>query len=771
MTMVQSNTKTKNHVFSSIFWGITCFFAMSFNEGGLVTVAAFLLSIYTFYLVLLQDNQWLSSLPKAFFLLCPFVAYQGLLLFFSVAPKLGYGEYCKLVSSFCICLIFLCQKKSIYEIIQIIVISSTITSFLSLDLISTQLFSGFFQDFMGLFTEQYSYIAGIEPGVRMRSLFSNPNVFAGFSGISVIFSLGMVLESDNGKERSFFLHCLYWNSLAFVLAFSLGAIVMISFAFLFYLLIEPKKIQLLLLMVETFIFTLAGIFPIFMTSFQLWEKINPIPLLVATLGACLLCLNHEMIGRHMSKYFMQKKKDHFTLFLFVFNTFMASLVLAFLWTEPLVLQEQELIKRSMYPTSGEYELQIQSDDLLYLRIESQNLEDTMQHTSTILYRDDTENVIFTVPEDSIVVNFYFYTVEGATIQKAQLSDGQTMTLSHKLLPGFVTTRLQGLWANQNFIQRLVFFADGLKIVLFNPIFGSGMGTFESTLFRVQDFYYTTKYAHNHYIQVLLEAGLIGFSLLMALCISVWKGLWRLKKQENPLISTSLTVLLFSLLHALLEMTWSIGSFSIIMFSALGVFFLQTQESCSCSSQKIFSTQNKILGFLLACILLQCANFHCYLLVRSNDNPETFLKNLEIAIFFDPFEKDDYRLSYLHYVGKTHNAEWISQAERYITKLNVENSNIQAYYVAEFYLQQGNTEKAMDYLLIYGSNGASHPDIWNSSFQLMQKYESLQDETLYEMTLNMLYTLMIDWNESHIGASEIEEDILIYLQDAWGIGTF
>ena len=101
--------------------------------------------------------------------------------------------------------------------------------------------------------------------------------------------------------------------------------------------------------------------------------------------------------------------------------------------------------------------------------------------------------------------------EGDRLESLSLSNGPRVKLGYLLFPGFIANRIQGLWANQNAIQRLAFFQDGLRIYAQSPIIGSGLGSFEGQLFSVQDFYYETTYVHNHYIQVLLEMGFPGCS--------------------------------------------------------------------------------------------------------------------------------------------------------------------------------------------------------------------------------------------------------------------
>jgi len=68
--------------------------------------------------------------------------------------------------------------------------------------------------------------------------------------------------------------------------------------------------------------------------------------------------------------------------------------------------------------------------------------------------------------------------------------------------------------------------DTLSLIRAFPITGSGLGTFETALFRYKTAapLYTVDYAHNDYLQLLAELGVTGFLMLAAAAIGVvWKA--------------------------------------------------------------------------------------------------------------------------------------------------------------------------------------------------------------------------------------------------------
>ena len=56
-----------------------------------------------------------------------------------------------------------------------------------------------------------------------------------------------------------------------------------------------------------------------------------------------------------------------------------------------------------------------------------------------------------------------------------------------------------------------------------------MGAFENGIYNVQSYHYETKYVHNHYVQSMVDTGIIGLLLwvgtLAASAIAVFR-LWR-----------------------------------------------------------------------------------------------------------------------------------------------------------------------------------------------------------------------------------------------------
>ena len=135
-------------------------------------------------------------------------------------------------------------------------------------------------------------------------------------------------------------------------------------------------------------------------------------------------------------------------------------------------------------------------------------------------------------------------------------------LDYPLLPDIIANRIQNLFANENLVQRTMFFKDGMELFSKSPIIGRGLGGFENGVYSVQDFYYETKYAHNHYIQVLSDLGIVGFILFMSILVSSVASIIKAKRKSRSLFAipmlSACIIQIFG--QALTDAVWSTGVF-------------------------------------------------------------------------------------------------------------------------------------------------------------------------------------------------------------------
>lgn len=397
------------------------------------------------------------------------------------------------------------------------------------------------------------------------------------------------------------------------------------------------------------------------------------------------------------------------------------------------------------------------------------------HTSTVVYNGPASGAAFTVPEDSLVVYFNFRARTEGRLESAVYRGGAgegSLKLGYKLLPSFIANRLQGLFANENAIQRTVFFSDGLKLFFRSPVFGLGMGAFENGICSVQSFFYETKYAHNHYIQALVETGAVGLLLFLAvLGLSAAAVLRCRRKQDaSPLTAALGAALVFMAGHASVEVVFS-TCFYLPM--ALGIFAL----ICLCCGDTLpllpgREAVRSCTAFVIAALLAVFAvllglNMWARKLVNNPSPSSDPFANLQSAAALDRFEWADHMLSYVYsyqyYIDILAGEDMIrQQAEEYAQRLAQVNSNSIPIDLAEYYFVTDRPTQAFAMLEKYVSYVSSNPNTWKAAFRLLRAYT--QDTPEFREGTAHIYQMLCDWNEQNMGTISLDAQTMAFIQD-------
>ncbi len=706
-----------------------------------------------------------------------FLLMGGISTFYAVSGKFALLEFLKLLLSFCLAVFMLAMAPGKNaapgrRIASVLEGFTALTGLVSIDMISTRILSGTVVSFLGLFSKDYpNTFTGLEVGTRITSIFQNPNVFASTVGLGVLLSLGLALSSENKRERLVHVVCLYINALSFLLAFSMGAIAFIAAAFLVYLLIElpERRAHLFVLMVETLVLTVISVALVSMTSFTKWESIRIVPLLCAVAGSAVLCLADRFVGQLVGAKLAARGKA----VLAVIGAFAAAMavfaLLAYNITGGMDLNAGESVRRAAYLEAGEYTLTTEAEGTVNVVIRSQNQHETMMHTETELYSGALSEAKFTVPADSEVVYFTFSAKEGAYLESVECSGPEKVSvpLGYKLLPSFIANRLQGLFANENAIQRTVFFEDGMKIFLRSPVFGLGMGSYENGIKSVQSFYYETKYAHNHYIQTLAETGLVGLMLFLLALGTSAAAVWfdRRKKADcHPLTPALGAALVFMAGHALMEVSFSYYAYLPVATGVIALIAL----CCGRSIPMPKMTDKKMIRFQSGAVVVSAALvavFAYFLIGNMNaarliENSPT-MDNLVRAGEMDKFEYADHKLSYVVSASSfPDDLEVQAQAKKYAEELAELNSNTIPFYLASYYFSNDETEKAMEMLEKYLHYVASDNNAWSKAFSLLKVY--LSDSDAYVAGVKRIADFLNEWNSNNLGTITLSENDELFL---------
>lgn len=753
---------------SVVFFFVVCLFSIYTVKRAALTLVALTLA-----LVLFRFSKLRSQVTIPFIALALYVLMNGMSTLYATSGKFALYEFLKILCAFCLTMIVLAVApgqgmESGRWIASILEGFVALAALVSVDMISTHYISDLILFLLSKITPNYLELEPLVPGTRINSIFTNPNVFAGIAGIGVMLSLGLVLSSAGKKERAVHTSCLAVTSLAFVLAFSMGGSGTIALAFLIYLALESRdrRPHLFLLMAETLVVTLLSAMVISTTSFGAWEAQRPIPLACVALNAAILSAFELGINGILSN----KLRGHGRIAAIFLGGAAAAVavyaVLAFQLTGPVSLEPGEYLSRSIYPEPGEYTVDIQADGPVSVWIYCYDREGIVLERSTALYRGLALEAKFTVPERSEVVYFQMTSDQPVNIDRISCSSARDIIevpLRYRLLPGFMANRIQGLFANSSVIQRLVYFEDGMKLFKKSPVIGLGLGAFESSLKSVQSYYYETKYLHNHYLQTLLDTGIVGLLLFVGIFVACGVSIWRARKKDgfDPMISALGGALVFMAAHGGAEVDFSMYSYLPIAFVAFGLIGLCTQDAMPRVDKERALQTGATLGIsaLMAVFgLLLVGNMQAAALAAQ----EPTMDDLAKAVKLDKFEWADYMLAYVvSSVDDQMEEETRIQAEQYAERLSKVDSNSIPFYLADYYLTLGRMEPGMRMLEKYTNYTASDSTTWQNAFDLLEWHEKNTEP--FRTEVERLAARMDAWNEEHLGTVVLSEKNLAFLE--------
>ncbi|MDP4108655.1 MAG: O-antigen ligase family protein [Bacillota bacterium] len=667
------------------------------------------------------------------FAMAAYVFMGAVSTFYALSGKFALNEFCKIIISFLVytAILFLQDgsETSVKKTMTLFSGLSALLSFFSIEAASARiLYNGLcfiLKPLGGALAEFGAY----ESGTRISSIIDAPNVFAGITALGTLFAVYLFIRSKNKKELFLSSALLGINALGFLLSFSMGATAVFIISALVYiaLSVREERARVIVLMLETALITLLMSGLSYAGLGHPGEAVSFLPVAAAALEVLLLYFIHIKFGEALVAKLNKNSKAVLPFFGGVILLFILFAALALNITGAYQFSGGEVLRRGAYPTSGKYDITAESDKNVNVKVESQNREQVMMHISTVLYEGPAKNASFTVPNGSEAVYFNFSADGGTILKSASFSNpgnGKTdIKLKYLLLPEFISNRLQGLKANQNAIQRTVFFEDGMKLFYKSPIYGLGLGSFENAIKGVQEFYYETKYVHNHYIQMLVDEGIIGLAIFLFLILS--SAYILIKNRKNRTGGDMFAVLFASLFmiagHSAVEVVLStitylpfaFAVFALIVVSAGGDGGFEKKRRYACNGVRLFTA-----GFSLLFTVLLLGNITARNMAKSV-NDENLFSQMDKAIKLDVYEKNDYLITYVVNSVGVSDETIKKRADLYADELSkVKSNTIQGKLIA-YYFSRGKEDKAFEMAKESVTYTSSDKNSWIEAFSIFE----------------------------------------------------
>lgn len=149
-----------------------------------------------------------------------------------------------------------------------------------------------------------------------------------------------------------------------------------------------------------------------------------------------------------------------------------------------------------------------------------------------------------------------------------------MTSFKSFLPESISTRLDNINFKQNSVlERLTFYKDTIKVLSDYPMIGAGGGAWASLYEQYQNNPYTSRQAHNFYLQYLIEVGIIGFLIFISFIIFIFvvyiKRYIKATEEEKDSHFLYLILVLSILVHSILDFNMSYVFIGVLVFLGLG----------------------------------------------------------------------------------------------------------------------------------------------------------------------------------------------------------
>ena len=759
-------------VLAVLYFFITCLMLHGCNKG--VTMLLLLAAVAA---IIAAGERLGQRMTWPALMLGLYVLMDGISTLYAPSGKFALYEFLKVASAACMALLLTAAEperpgRTGRCAATVLEVSGALASLVSIDMVSTQLL----YKLLNALTAPLGapvMLTEVLQEQRLKTVFENPNVFAGCAGVAILLALGLAANAEDRKERCLHLSCLLLNSTAFLLAVSRGATAAIAAAFLLYLVLERgrRRAVSFVLMLETLVLAGAAALCALPAYAAAGQRVQVLPLLAAIAAAAALCALDLFVGRPLAQRIALRMKTVNTVLLCALGAAAVLVIVAVNWTGPITLQTGGSITRGAYLGAGSYTLHVDADGPVTVTVQTQTQEDAVMNRKQTAYTGAADGAVFTAPEDNRSVTFLISAAETVRIDAIRYegaAEGQ-LKLDYKLLPEAIAGRIQTLRSEGNVVQRLVYVADAMKLVRRSPVVGLGMGAFENGIYNVQSYHYETKYVHNHYVQALVDTGVIGLALWLGLLASSAAAvvrLWRREKDEAQSMAPALgALLLFLMIHAAVEVIFSSGYFLPFGFGALAVVNLTcgqlTPLRFAGDRARRWMVRAEGLGLMVFAVLLAMNLWAAQLAQRGSYDAAAQAAEL------DPYEWADHELSYVYNASAEEALPDAMQETlaRYLADLEQLNSNSVPKYLAAAYFNLGDVDKGFAMLEKYVDYTPSDPDTWDASFRIVMQHSD--GGAAFRQGAAQLKERLDRWNAQNLGAITLSEDVTAYLRQLLG----
>lgn len=586
---------------------------------------------------------------------------------------------------------------------------------------------------------------------RISSTFQYPNTLASYLAAVFILIIGLTIMENNKKVKALYGASSSLMLFTFILTYSRGMwlISPVLLILLFLTIPNRRKLELIVYTATNVAVAipLALLFTAKLTSYAgtgLWVIV--IGLIVAS---ALLTYIVSLISHKLQQVSMK------LLFAFVMGIIILlgiGTAVALNTTTELTLRNNTdedkwtVITRNIdgILPNQEYELKIKykgtnKEDKPYIgrvRVSAVGLENDKEKVDSLNITEIKElqgelNINLVTLDNTESLKIYFdnyYTGTNITYIEALLFDKdknliKEIPLKYKYIPENIYKRFSSISLQERNAQgRIAFYKDSFKIIKDYPILGAGGGGWLTLYQMYQSYSYWTTQAHNYFLQMWIEVGIVGLGLFIAsMLILIYKlfKLYKTVESENNKITISIifTAVVGILVHAFMDFDLSLVSLTNILWTFIGILASSTLTISdreivpNKSKDKTFKSKygymNIALSIFLVLVIIGSSSLilsdSCKekgLAANERQNINDALKHFEKASKLDPFMpeyKMDLGAFYKAMYQGTGTRDYLEKAIESVDKgLNLASYNSKLNAVgSSFFMSIGQVDKALE----------------------------------------------------------------------------
>ena len=226
-----------------------------------------------------------------------------------------------------------------------------------------------------------------------------------------------------------------------------------------------------------------------------------------------------------------------------------------------------------------------------------------------------------------------------------------------LIPDNILERFAKLnMSSRSIYIRVEFFKDALKLISRNLLFGIGAGGWEVLNYGVQDTYYVSRAVHNHYLEVFVDAGILGFlafcSIIILTISYIIRGIYKAENLQKRIIFAGLFPGFIALIvHATFDFDLSFVSIALLFWAMIVLAIPGTKHRIKLKrsiAAPIFSVTSAFLILVNTIFALAAFNAKMGLDLTVKNEYSKALPYYEEALRLDPYNyMHSYELSKLY----------------------------------------------------------------------------------------------------------------------------